>query len=368
LGLFGVFLGLAVLAKGPAAIVLCGGAVFFWGTFTKRWKDVFRLFHPVAVLAFCVTGLPWYVLCARRNPDFFRVFIIEHNFKRYLTPEFQHIQPFWFYVPVLVVAFLPWTAMLVWSGAVGLRELVRTRSASGVAWLLICWAGFCVAFFATSHSKLPGYVLPAIPAIGLLMAHVFVAMRERYHLSFRIAHFAAAASFLVVFAFVVLVSAHRNLDGAKPVGSVAILMLLFALANAIAGVFPGLSRFRYREFGAAVAVVPILIAVLLANFLVRSYFRRDPSGRTIAREVQHQNIPPGALTVANMNRAQEYSLSFYLHEEIKPWDAASETGGYLLTGPRACQETVGPNFFCEQQPFDSQGTGELLYLVIPIAK
>jgi 4-amino-4-deoxy-L-arabinose transferase-like glycosyltransferase len=368
LALFGVFLGLAVLAKGPAAMVLCGGAVFFWGTFTKRWKDVFRLFHPVAVLAFCVTGLPWYVLCARRNPDFFRVFIIEHNFKRYLTPEFQHIQPFWFYVPVLLVAFLPWTAMLVWSGAVGLRELVRTRSASGVTWLLICWAGFCVAFFSTSHSKLPGYILPAIPAIGLLTAYVFVAMRERYQLSFRIAHFSAAANFLVVFAFVVLVSAHRNLDGAKPFGSVAILMLLFALANAIAGVFPGLSRLRYREFAAAMAVVPILIAVLLANFLVRSYFRRDPSGRTIAREVQRQNIPPGALVVANMNRAKEYSLSFYLHEEIKPWDAASETGGYLLTGPRACQETVGPNFFCEQQPFDSQGTGELLYLVIPIAK
>jgi hypothetical protein len=69
-----------------------------------------------------------------------------------------------------------------------------------------------------------------------------------------------------------------------------------------------------------------------------------------------------------MNRAQEYSLSFYLHQEIKPWDTASETGGYLLTGSQACPETVGPNFFCEQQPFDSQRTGEFLYLVIPIAK
>ena len=119
--LFGFFLGLAVLAKGPAAIILSGGAVFFWAIFTKRWRDAFRLFHPVALVAFCLTALPWYILCARRNPDFFRIFIIEHNFKRFLTPEFQHIQPFWFYVPIMLLAMLPWTALLYqWSSI--LRE------------------------------------------------------------------------------------------------------------------------------------------------------------------------------------------------------------------------------------------------------
>src|SRR5262249_30542424 len=121
--LFGFFLGLAVLAKGPAAIVLFGGAVFFWALFAKRWCDAFRLFHPAALVAFCLTALPWYILCARRNPDFLRVFIIEHNFKRYLTPEFQHIQPFWFYGVVLLVAFLPWTALFLWSGVSGAIHL-----------------------------------------------------------------------------------------------------------------------------------------------------------------------------------------------------------------------------------------------------
>jgi 4-amino-4-deoxy-L-arabinose transferase-like glycosyltransferase len=84
---FGFFLGLAVLAKGPAAIILSGGAVFFWAYFTRRWRDAFRLLHPAAIASFCATALPWYILCARRNPDFLRVFIIEHNFKRYLTPN-----------------------------------------------------------------------------------------------------------------------------------------------------------------------------------------------------------------------------------------------------------------------------------------
>src|SRR5690242_8540344 len=113
--LFGFFLGLAVLAKGPAAIILSGGAVFFWALFTKRWRDAFRLLHPIAIVSFCATALPWYILCARRNPDFFRVFIIEHNFNRFLTPEFHHIQPFWYYGPVLLIAFVPWTPLLLWA-------------------------------------------------------------------------------------------------------------------------------------------------------------------------------------------------------------------------------------------------------------
>src|SRR5467141_508027 len=113
--LFGSFLGLAVLAKGPAGIILVGGAVFFWALFTKRWRDAIRLFHPAALGSFFATALPWYILCARRSPDFFRIFIVEHNFKRYLTFEFQHVQPFWYYVPVLLLAFLPWTlGFLVW--------------------------------------------------------------------------------------------------------------------------------------------------------------------------------------------------------------------------------------------------------------
>ena len=88
--------------------------MLLWAAFTKRWRDALRLFHPIAIGTFLLTCLPWYVLCARRNPEFFRVFIIEHNFKRYLTPEFQHIQPFWYYLPITIMALLPWVFWLAW--------------------------------------------------------------------------------------------------------------------------------------------------------------------------------------------------------------------------------------------------------------
>src|ERR1041384_5421122 len=188
--LFGFFLGLAVLAKGPAAFILTGGAVFFWATFTKRWRDAFRLLHPAAIASFCLTALPWYILCARRNPDFFRIFIIEHNFKRYLTPQFQHLQPFWFYGVVLPVAFLPWITVLVWSAV----SRIRKRPSQPLTLFLISWSAFCIVFFSISQSKLPGYILPAIPAIGLLLARAVQSRQPSQTTTWRI--FAAAGSLL----------------------------------------------------------------------------------------------------------------------------------------------------------------------------
>src|SRR5260221_7011697 len=155
--LFGFFLGLAVLAKGPAAIILAGGAVFFWALITKRWRDAFRLLHPVAIVSFCAAALPWYVLCARRNPDFFHIFIIEHNFKRYLTPEFQHIQPFWYYVPVLLAMFFPWLAVLV-SGVTRTARSSRALRFDSFTLSLLILIIFCIDLSSTSPSQLAGCI------------------------------------------------------------------------------------------------------------------------------------------------------------------------------------------------------------------
>src|SRR6202162_3588583 len=69
LALFGFFLGIAVLAKGPAALILAGGAILLWAATTKHWREALRLFHPIAMATFFLTCLPWYLLCAHRNPE-----------------------------------------------------------------------------------------------------------------------------------------------------------------------------------------------------------------------------------------------------------------------------------------------------------
>src|SRR5215470_5680743 len=150
--LLGFFLGLAVLAKGPAALILTSGAVFFWALSTQRWRDALRLLHPAPIVAFCFTALPWYILCARRNPDFFRIFIIEHNFKRYLTAEFQHIQPFWYYIPILLIALSPWSIGIL-TLAQRLGGIKRENpGAHSLPVLALCWCLWPFFFFSISQS------------------------------------------------------------------------------------------------------------------------------------------------------------------------------------------------------------------------
>ncbi|HEY2547435.1 MAG TPA: glycosyltransferase family 39 protein [Candidatus Acidoferrum sp.] len=363
--LFGVFLGLAVLAKGPAAIILCGGAVFFWALFTKRWRDAFRLFHPAAIAAFCVTALPWYFLCARRNPDFFRIFIIEHNFKRFLTPEFQHIQPFWFYGAVLAVALLPWTALAAWSLVLGLARLWYQKQISPASLLLLTWVGFCFAFFTISKSKLPSYILPAIPAIVALMVRCRFALAAGRTKSLAVSLLVLSLSFACGFAVVESLAPHISQGGVDFGIAAGLILGILSLANLFFGV--GVSFWSRGKFGpglAACCVLPVLFAVANTDRLLPSFFRWDPSGRALSEELQRKAIPINELSAAeNMSRGQRYSMSFYLRQEIPEWDGEHPRLGYLLTGNRAYRSQVGSEFRFELVPFDLQKTGYFLYRI-----
>jgi 4-amino-4-deoxy-L-arabinose transferase-like glycosyltransferase len=361
---FGFSLGLAVLAKGPAAIILSGGAIFFWALFTKRWRDAFRLLHPAAIASFCLTALPWYILCARRNPDFFRIFIIEHNFKRYLTLEFQHIQPFWFYLPVLLVAFLPWTATLLWTAFEGSTRIVESKKISPHSLFLLSWSVFVLLFFSFSQSKLPGYILPGIPAICLIVTRACATMSSARKKSFRFSLITAAALLFLLLALVRMVTPHISFGDGRFGLLAGLIISLLGAANIFLSIFyPSCSGSDLRKLLAASSVVPILLAVSLTAGLLSSYFRWDPSGRSLSEEIRRIGIPSHDLMVRTMSRGQRYSLSFYLHYEITEWDAEHPRGGYLLTGSKYCRGTVGSDLTCAEIPFNLDKTGFFLYRI-----
>ena len=114
--LLGAGVGCAVLAKGPAGVLLVAGATALCEVATRRWAvlDVWR--KPLVLPTFAVVALPWYALCATANPGFVDVFLVSHNIERYVTGVFGHEQPFWFYGPVLLVGLAPWTIAAVAAG------------------------------------------------------------------------------------------------------------------------------------------------------------------------------------------------------------------------------------------------------------
>lgn len=346
--LFGFFMGLAVLAKGPAALILTGGAVFSWSLFTKRRRDAFRLLHPAAIATFCVTALPWYILCARRNPDFFRIFIIEHNFKRYLTPEFQHIQPFWFYIPVVLIAFLPWVATFMWSAWMA----IRSRPLEPLVLLLLSWSAFCLVFFSISRSKLPGYILPAIPAIGLLFVRSVQSRGPSHAKAFQVCAAVGSFSFaLAAFFFLGLsrLTAHHSHLNATAGKAYALLAACFALANVFL-IFVRWDKPPLSRFPALLAPTPILVAVLFASHFVDSSFEFDPSGRTLAEAIEKAEPPPSDLFVGTMERGKHYGLNFYLHREVPVWDPSHPKTGVLLLTGRNCAALVSAPYVCRSGP------------------
>ena len=363
--LFGFFLGLAVLAKGHAAIILTGGAVFFWALFTKRWRDAFRLFHPAALAAFSLTALPWYILCARRNPDFFRIFIIEHNFKRFLTPEFQHIQPFWYYGAVLLIALLPWTALAVWSLVVAAMQLTRKKHLSPSSLFFLSWALFCLVFFTISRSKLPGYILPSIPALVVLVTRSLIAFAIGRPRSLAMPLFVSSLLFACCSAIVVIVAPHVSQGNVNFGIATGIILGMLSVSNLLLGA--GISFWLKKKFGqglAACCVLPMLFGVANTNKLLPSFFYWDPSGRSLSDGLQRQGIPTDALFVPRyMNRGLHYSLNFYLHKEIPDWDSNNPHQGYLLIGDRRYKSQAGSDFTFEELPFDLKKTGYFLYRV-----
>jgi 4-amino-4-deoxy-L-arabinose transferase-like glycosyltransferase len=338
---FGFFLGLAVLAKGPAAIILSGGGVLLWAVFTKRWRDAFRCLHPLAIASFCLTALPWYILCARRNPDFFRIFIIEHNFKRFLTPEFQHIQPFWYFLPVLLVAFLPWTPLLIWSVIVAARRFSRDDKLAHLSVLLLSFSFFCLVFFSASKSKLPGYILPSIPALSLIIA---AELPNLLYSASRARRWIAASCGLLLLALLAVVTrviqllnarVHAGVVDYDVVGPLKFVLVVFLLAGFLA---VGLALRSKLHASIITCVLGVLFTLL---FTLHTSSRTRPPACTLdafsvrsvamALATQHQNLLNVPIYSFRLRRAEEYSVNYYLRRELAPWRGQRGSDVLVLT-------------------------------------
>jgi 4-amino-4-deoxy-L-arabinose transferase-like glycosyltransferase len=154
-----VLLGLAVLAKSLPPIALAAPLALRW----RWWRDLVRL---RVVVPFLVVALPWHVLCYLRNGrPFIDTLFVEHQFGRFTSGALLHVQPWWFYLPVLLGLLLPWSPLLL---LLTRREPYRDPRRL----FLLAWFLFGLLLFSLSVNKLAGYVLPLLPAAAALMAVV----------------------------------------------------------------------------------------------------------------------------------------------------------------------------------------------------
>jgi 4-amino-4-deoxy-L-arabinose transferase-like glycosyltransferase len=166
-----LLLGLAVLAKGPVAVVLLALTLLGFGWLQRDLPGVAASVQPLrgALITALVAG-PWYGLALLREGEpFWRSFFGYHNLQRFSSVVNNHQAPWWFFGLILVLASLPATPLLVLGLVRALRGPVPPPAQS-LQRFAACWLLAVLLFFTAAATKLPSYWLPATPAAGLLIA------------------------------------------------------------------------------------------------------------------------------------------------------------------------------------------------------
>lgn len=332
--MFGGFLGLAVLAKGPATVVLAGGAIGLWAFATKQWRAAVRVAHPVAIASFCVVALPWYILCALRNPSFVRVFIFQHNFERFVSPIFQHRQPFWFFVPVVLIALLPWTVLLIPVAQSSLRVWREESWSNSPGLYFACWAFFPVLFFSFSQSKLPSYILPAVPPLALLTAISLARLLVRSLSSLRWILVLMGSTWIALALSAAHWMSRLPANALASSGHALRAPLVIAVAGGLAILLMGILR---KAGGVLLSVLCVTLIVEMAGIGVLPSLDPNISGRWHA-ELLSNDRHPDRLFSFHLQRSWNYGLAFYLRREVPEWSPKDPEAALLLTTPIGLEE------------------------------
>lgn len=328
------FLAVGTLAKGPVAPGLAALIIIIFAGVRRDRRLALRTLWIPGILTYCIVVLPWFIMVQMKNPDFFRVFIFEHNLERFATDTFKHKYPLWYYLPVWFLSLLPWTIYAIAAIVEAVRDTWQDwrRSAPGVArestepgdafaeFLVIC-AVLPVIFFSLSQSKLPGYILPAIPPCTILIAD-YLQKRRGHEVRNRL--LAVHSTIVGVLTATVLLLPYlvlqsRQAPPARALWPAISVGIVVALATFL------IVRFQGHEVLRIVTMVPVVLAVF---FLLRStawVIDAAYSSRPVARylaKIEHDNLKPGfrPTAVFDTRRDVEFGLGFYRDEKISRYE------------------------------------------------
>ena len=228
---FYFFIGVALLAKGLIGLVFPFGIVALFFILSRRWpRRDFLLSLLWGVPLLIIVASTWYVpMYLRHGYTFIDEFIIQQHFQRFTSNKYQHPQPFYFFfwvLPLMTIPWIPFFFVAIWKSIGSLASKIRSEqatkepvdNATGENLRLFAWAWLLVplVFFSFSGSKLPGYILPAVPAAILLLAEQVFRLFQKHNAWQRIISFVAVGTYVVVvFAIIFVVPGFARKETVK---------------------------------------------------------------------------------------------------------------------------------------------------------
>ncbi len=325
LSAFYVLLGVGALAKGPISPAMAVLIVAAYAAMRRDGKIFVRtLWLPGFALFFAVV-LPWYISVQIKVPTFFRVFFLEHNLERFGTNLYQHSQPFWYYIPVFILATVPWvvftipalyeTARAFWSNfGKNPEDLAATPERDWLSLFLALWALIPIVFFSFSRSKLPGYILPAIPAATMLTAS-YLHRTQRIKIDrVKIMLHSLVCGGLVAGALLApwIITKQPMPESSRTftiifAGVMAVFVLLLVRRS-------GLKILHFAT------LVPLVLALTFLLKPSASAIDSATSARTVNAQLSQLGVTAGPIAVFNVRRDVEYGLNFYRNQPISRYE------------------------------------------------
>jgi len=283
-------LGAAVLAKGLVPVALAAPLIVLTG---KRWRQWFR---PAPLILFCLAALPWYALMSfHHGQAFIHEFFGRHHFDRFTSGVTLHARPFWFYLPVLIAGFFPWSPLLALLFKRSLYGDHRRR-------FLLVWAAYGLAFFSLSSGKLPGYVLPLFPALAALLG---LALAEAKNARLALASCvlllglvpAVAGTFPQAFAVGLSRAGLAGWSWPWAAVCLAASLAVYVLGNS------------QREISVAVLLLLAVLSITYLKITVYPQLDRLASARQLINQIAGRQ---NEACIDNLHRNLRYSLNYYL--------------------------------------------------------
>lgn len=167
-----VFSALAVLTKGLIGIAFPVMIIGSWIVLLNRWNLLLQIRLIIGLVLFIIIAAPWYVLAQQANPQFFNYFFVLQQFSRFLTKaDFNNQTTTWFYVPIVLTGFLPWTCFIFQAVFQHVKSIWQDKQKYSSELFIITWFVIVFTFFSIPKSKTIGYILPVFPALSLILGN-----------------------------------------------------------------------------------------------------------------------------------------------------------------------------------------------------
>ena len=313
---------LGVLTKGPIALAL---PLMVAIPYAIRRKALRSLGDALSVLLFVALDLPWVMAVSRHVPDFLHYVVVTETIGRLTTDELHRTGPFWYFLIVLPAASLPWSLVLLG----GLWRGRPWRKADGrlddrVMYLLL-WIVVPLIFFSFSQSKRPQYVLPLVPAVGLLLGSLWTTVHKR-------AYGARIAAVIVGAMGAVLMAAQKTIPELVPAGPAiaAAIPSAAALIGASSIVAAVIAYFWSRDRKVLLLALSLpIVTIPLVSRTIMDEIGSERSAANIAKALGPRLSPD--VQVIGVH-AFPPSLPFYLQRPlILSTDDGSElTSNYIV--------------------------------------